>query len=148
MHGASGLGKSTMLASILEEHGFSETSSDPTKKYYKITGKDQASMDLITKAAKDGSVLIIDEWNVFGVDNVKHNFEAFLNNLLDSQGSELHPGFRIFASQNAAADLGRATSSRADTNRTHFVFYDDYSKEELIEIAATKLPHSEATEIC
>lgn len=133
--GSSGLGKSTILRAILKEHGITADAKNPENRYYEITGKGQNTQDLIKKAAKEGSVVVFDEWNV-NEEEGGISFEDFINNLLDQLGDEkMNPKFRILASQNRAGDLGRSTASKADTNRVHYLHYADYDKPILVAIA-------------
>lgn len=133
--GSSGLGKSTILRAILEEHGITKENSNAENRYYEITGKGRVAKEIIERAARDGSVVVVDEWNVNEIEQ-NISFEDFINNLLDNLGREnVSPKFRIFASQNRACDLGRSSASKADTNRVHYLYYEDYAKGTLIDIA-------------
>jgi hypothetical protein len=145
LQGSSGVGKSTVLRSIIQAQGFSENHQDLTKRYYAITGKCNDAIAVIQKAATDGSIVVLDEWNVANLQGEQNSFEESLNKILDSQKS--HPGFMILASQNSFADRGRSSCSKSDLNRTHFLHYDNFTDDERMEIAASCLPKNVAQEI-
>lgn len=151
LEGEAGARKSTLFKKILEENGFVNAaiaSSDIPKQqqYYEISVGTQNVRDILLRAFREGSVVILDELNL---DD--ENLEKLLNDLLtgkDPDESQLDnkgkdkiaktgpaPGFMVFASQNPGYYEGRKSLSPALRNRMHVYYMDDHTALEQLKIA-------------
>lgn len=134
LEGNVGLGKSTLLKTILEQNGFSQASDTlGQKKYYEISvGNEKEVRDVLIKAFHEGSVVILDELNL------DESLEELLNQLLTGtyQDKEAaNKGFMVFASQNPSYFVGRKSVSSALCNRMTMRYMEDYTPAALLQIA-------------
>ena len=133
IEGESGIGKSKLFKTLLEEKGFSKTHSDTQKKYYEISAGNKSKVEKkLRKAFRNGSVVILDELNL------DDSLELLLNQLLTGVDENNNPpdkeGFMVLASQNPGYK-GRKAVSAALRNRSNVFYMEPYEKEDLIALA-------------
>lgn len=131
IEGKAGRGKSYRLTKFLEFKGFQNADDFPNaeKKYYLITPTDfSKAEEILSIAADEGSVVIIDEFNTMPL-------ESILNRLLSGyklSGEKLaSKGFTVFATQNPTSYGKRLAISEALTKRLQKIVVKDLKREEL-----------------
>jgi len=126
LEGPSGIGKSTLLISVLKHLNYDLNSADTQKKYYQITVGSLNVSDILLKAFHEGSIVILDELNL------THDIEKLLNQLLsgsDMSGrSAAKPGFMVLATQNPSTYAGTKASSTALISRFHKIAMKNISQ--------------------
>ncbi|MBA3660487.1 MAG: AAA family ATPase [Gammaproteobacteria bacterium] len=142
--GPPGVGKSFLLKTLLEHHGFHPDAPLSSQKYYEISvAKEKDIAKTLTRAFHEGAIVILDEINL---DNT---LEKLLNQLLtgrDLKGQRAdHPGFMIMASQNPNYFAGRQSNSKSLYNRLSVRHFDSFSVTALTQIARNHhIPHPAA----
>ncbi|MBA3662284.1 MAG: hypothetical protein H0W64_11170 [Gammaproteobacteria bacterium] len=143
IEGPSGIGKSTLYMTALEQAGLRRDATDTQMKYIQITAGSLNDEKELLEAFHGGSAVILDELNA----NPK--LETLLNQLLT--GVDLKnqpatkPGFTVFASQNPPQYDGCKVSSRAIVNRLHKITMDNYTFNDF-EYIAKAAGHPEPTQ--
>jgi tRNA A37 threonylcarbamoyladenosine biosynthesis protein TsaE len=127
LDGESGWGKSTLLEAILQGNQFEKESSHPQKKYYVITAGSSGVEEIITQAYREGAIVILDEINL------DPHLEKFLIDLEETEPD--CPGFMVFSSKNASVEADRKSLSSALLNRSHMMYVDSFTTNELVNIA-------------
>jgi len=165
--GNSGLGKSTMLAALWQQH-WKQRTKILNQRISKLrlqlphdspaeTIKIQASIDILEKelnkkvytiSAGTNNVrdLLIKAFHeeaiiVFDEPNLDEDLEGLLNQLLsgyDENGKPAKKAWLALSSQNPGYFEGRQASSKAVINRMHYYKMDDFTEEELITIAEAR----------
>jgi hypothetical protein len=160
--GDSGIGKSTLIQAVLMAAGF--VKSEPKQPhledgestivvensqntYYVINVGSKNVIQILINAYYEGAVVILDELNL------DEKTDALVNDLLDgkdpSEESEKvegkkvpprkkKPGFMVISSQNPSYFESRKSLSPALFNRLHFLYMDNFTREELIALAEKK----------
>lgn len=134
--GASARGKDISVEKTLRRAGMRNgllpegTRVPPHMRYYKITASlDYNEMERIIKQAKDeGAIVIISEMNLLPSSLL----EGKLNDLLTGNATE---GFGVIGTINSVDFSGRERLSSALQNRIIYERIEDYSREDLLEIA-------------
>jgi hypothetical protein len=110
--GDSGIGKSTTLRLVLEERRFSQDEEDPQKRYCILTLNSANATEVrarLLSAAKNGEIVILEEMNTN-----PGMIEDILTEIMSSGGIgtsiPLHPGFRIFVTQNNSGEMSNRQS--------------------------------------
>lgn len=134
IEGDAGLGKSTLIKAVLENNGFvSQEKAKPTdKKYYEISAGEPDVYKILEKAFQEGAAVILDEINL------DSQLETVLNQYLSGRGVDkpsAKPGFSVFASQNPGYFAGRDSLSPALLNRLSYAYMDNYTDQELMQLA-------------
>lgn len=137
LEGTPGIGKTILFENLLQQQHI---------EFYKINaGNAHKTTEFLLKAFKENKPIIFDELNL-SQDN-----EALLNKFLDGFDENDQrvdrPGFMVLATQNPYCNADCKTASAALYNRLHHLYYEDYSKEELIEIAEYKLANHTETKL-
>lgn len=128
VEGESGLGKSTLFEQILLDAGFSMHHADPRFRYYKMSAGTVEIYDLLEKAAREGSVVILDEVNL-DPTLIQH-----LQQLLKD-----YPSFMVLASQNGVHYNGRHGLPKQFIAQSNYRLMDGYTSKELEHIAMHSL---------
>jgi hypothetical protein len=142
LEGGSGIGKSELLINYLQSEkfvsGFTASTTVPgSRRFYQMTPSNLNKVkETLLKAFHEGAIVIIDEINTMPI-------EEFLNSLLMGIDSETgkraeNPGFMVLATQNPINFPGRKMLSIALQNRLVLMPLNDYTQQELTEIALAK----------
>ncbi len=140
LEGNSGVGKSSLCKALLEKHGFT---------YYEITVDNSSTIpETLIKAYLQGAKVVLDELNLNpkvetllndlleGILPADKEFVEMIKMIAGSENPEVVPGFQAFISQNGGEMDGRNPSSGAIRNRCHEIYFDAYTREDLVSIHA------------
>ncbi len=135
LEGDVGIGKTTLLKTLLEKHGLQYIEINVVEPEIKGTGESSTSefSKLLIQAFHEGKRVIINELNL------DPSLEILLNQLLNGYDPDGNPpkikGFRVYASQNPSSDEGRRPQSLALKNRNHVHYVPPFSKTGLENLA-------------